>query len=165
MFEAHDPSELEALRQLKARYCRLLDAKEWEAFRDLFSEDFESDTSEAGGRLIRGRAAFIAFVSGVLGSASRPTVHQVHAPELALTSATTAEGRWALEDFVRFFPGLNLRGYGHYHETYEKQGEVWRIKSSRLTRLREDVVTPFFSLYISPRLRAGLLRLAGQAAR
>ena len=47
-------------------------------------------------------------------------MHQVHAPEITLTSDTTATGVWALEDVVRLAPGVNLNGRGHYHETYEK---------------------------------------------
>jgi hypothetical protein len=31
-----------------------------------------------------------------------------------------------------------MRGYGHYHETYEKVDGHWRIKSSTLTRLHTD---------------------------
>jgi hypothetical protein len=58
-------------------------------------------------------------------------------------------------------PGVNLRGYGHYHETYEKVDGQWRITSSTLTRLREDIFNTLFSVYISDRLR----RLAGRAAR
>jgi hypothetical protein len=157
-----DLSELEALKQLKARYCRFLDTKDWEAWRDVFAEDFVGDTSEAGGLLIHGRQEFIAFVRTTLGPMHRRTVHQVHAPELELTSATTAKGIWAMEDFVRFFPGLNMHGYGHYHETYEKLDGRWRIKTSKLTRLREDIVTPIFSIYISESLRQ---RLAGLARR
>ena len=156
------PADLEALKRLKARYCRLLDTKNWDGWRDIFTEDFVSDTSEAGGLLINGREEFITFVRRTLGPAHRPTVHQVHSPELEFTSATTAKGIWALEDFVRFFPGLNLHGYGHYHETYEKQDERWCIKTSKLTRLREDIVTPFFTLYISPALRQ---RLTGSVRR
>jgi hypothetical protein len=38
--------------------------------------------------------------------------------------------------------GTRLDGYGHYHETYEKVGGAWRIKSSRLTRLHVDMTTP-----------------------
>ena len=33
---------------------------------------------------------------------------------------------------------MRLDGYGHYHETYEKDAGRWRIKSSRLTRLYTD---------------------------
>ena len=80
-------------------------------------------------------------------------MHQVHAPEIELTSATTATGVWALEDVVRLAPGLNLKGYGHYHETYEKIDGRWYIKSSKLTRLREDLFNLVLTFRVPERLR------------
>ena len=151
--------EIEAIKQLKARYCRLLDTKDWQGWRGLFSDDFLSDTSQAGGKVIRGADEFVAFTRK--GLRSQATVHQVHAPEIELTSATTARGVWALEDVVRFGPGVNLRGYGHYTETYEKVDGRWLITSSTLTRLREDVFNAVVSVYVSSRLR----RVIGKAAR
>src|SRR3954462_9938394 len=84
--------EIESIKQLKARYCRLLDTKDWDSWRALFTDDFVSDTSAAGGRRILGGDEFVAFVRGTLGRTSLATVHQVHAPEIELTSATTASG-------------------------------------------------------------------------
>jgi hypothetical protein len=153
--------EIESIKRLKARYCRLLDAKDWEAWRGIFADDLLSDTSGAGGRVIHGADEFVAFTRKNLKKPAQVTVHQVHAPEIELTSETTARGVWALEDVVRLAPGVNLRGYGHYHETYEKVDGQWRITSSTLTRLREDIFNALFSVYISDRLR----RLAGRAAR
>ena len=151
--------EIEAIKQLKARYCRYLDTKDWQAWRGLFSDDFLSDTSQAGGKIIQGADEFVAFTRKSLRS--QATVHQVHAPEIELTSPTTARGVWALEDVVRFGPGVNLRGYGHYTETYEKVDGQWLITSSTLTRLREDVFNAL-SRYIS---RTGFDRAIGKAAR
>ena len=151
--------EIEAIKQLKARYCRYLDTKDWQAWRSLFSDDFLSDTSPAGGKVIKGADEFVAFTRKSLRS--QATVHQVHAPEIELTSPTTARGVWALEDVVRFGPGVNLRGYGHYTETYEKVDGQWLIASSTLTRLREDVFNAFVSVYISDRIR----QVIGKAAR
>lgn len=145
--------EIELLKQLKARYCRLLDAKDWQAWRQLFADDFISDTSRAGGKVIEGADQFVAFTRGSLKKTSQPTAHQVHAPELELTSPTTAKGIWALEDVVRLAPGVNLRGYGHYHETYEKVDGRWLFKTSTLTRLREDIFNVFVSVYISDRIK------------
>jgi hypothetical protein len=150
--------EIEAIKQLKARYCRLLDTKDWQGWRRLFADDFLSDTSKSGGKVIRGADEFVAFTRK--GLRDQPTVHQVHAPEIELTSATTARGVWALEDVVRFGPGVNLRGYGHYTETYEKVDGHWLFASSTLTRLREDVFNGLVAVYISSRLR----RLIGKAA-
>jgi hypothetical protein len=151
--------EIEAIKQLKARYCRYLDTKDWQAWRGIFTDDFLSDTSQAGGKVICGADEFVAFTSKSLGN--RATAHQVHAPEIELRSATTARGVWALEDVVRLAPGVNLRGYGHYHETYEKTDGQWRITSSKLTRLREDIFNMFVSVYLSDRIK----RAVGRAAR
>jgi hypothetical protein len=151
--------EFESIRQLKARYCRLLDGKDWQGWRELFTDDFVSDTTKAGGKLIVGADEFVAFTRRSLRM--QPTAHQVHAPELELTSPTTARGVWALEDVVRLAPGVNLRGYGHYHETYEKVDGQWLIKTSALTRLREDVFNVFVSVYVSDRIK----RVAGAIGR
>ena len=150
--------EIEAIKQLKARYCRYLDTKDWAAWRAMFADDFLSDTAESGGKVIEGADEFVAFTRRSLRD--QTTVHQVHAPEIELTSATTACGVWALEDVVRFGPGVNLRGYGHYQETYEKIDGQWRIKSSKLTRLREDVFNGLVSVYISDRIRKVLMKAA-----
>jgi SnoaL-like domain len=158
-------AEIEAIKRLKARYCRHLDAKDWQAWRDVFADDFVSDTTEAGGKLIEGADDFVSFIRRTLGKQSQPTVHQVHAPEIELTSPSTATGVWALNDVVRLAPGLNLQGYGHYHETYEKIAGQWRIKTSKLTRLREDIFNPVFSVRISDRMRAAAGRVARRRPR
>ena len=129
--------EIEAIKQLKARYCRYLDTKDWQAWRSLFSDDFLSDTSPAGGKVIKGADEFVAFTRKSLRS--QATVHQVHAPEIELTSPTTAHGVWALEDVVRFGPGVNLRGYGHYTETYEKVDGQWLIAHTGYRRVFEEI--------------------------
>ncbi len=149
--------DIEDIKQLKAKYCRLLDAKDWDGWRELFTEDFHSDTSESGGKSIHGRDAFVAFVKGALGKSTRATVHQVHAPEIEVVSATEARGIWALEDKVRFAIGLNMNGFGHYTEVYQKEGGQWKIKYSKLTRLREDIFNGLFSIYIANWFRRLLL--------
>src|SRR6476469_245970 len=83
--------EIEAIKQLKARYCRYLDTKDWEAWRGIFADDFHSDTSQAGGKVIDGADDFVVFTHKSVGN--RATAHQVHAPEIELTSATTARAR------------------------------------------------------------------------
>jgi SnoaL-like domain len=164
----NDPAallEIESIKQLKARYCRYLDTKNWEAWRGIFTDDVVSDTSEAGGKIIEGADGFVAFTRKRLGKPSQVTAHQVHAPEIELLSATTARGVWALEDVVRLAPGVTLRGYGHYHETYEKIDGQWRIKSSKLTRLREDIFNAFVSVYISDRVRKAVAKVARRLVR
>lgn len=137
--------DIEAIKQLKARYFRTLDTKDWAGFADVFTEDFISDTRESGGKTIEGRQAFVAFVQKTL--ADRCTVHHGHTSEIELNSPTSATGIWAMEDLVRF--GLfDLSGFGHYHETYEKIDGKWYIKFSKLTRLRLDMKTGLLSFKI-----------------
>jgi hypothetical protein len=62
-------------------------------------------------------------------------------------------------------PGLNLNGRGHYHETYEKVDGQWLIKTSTLTRLREDIFNPVFSVRISSRMRGAGAALARRLGR
>jgi uncharacterized protein (TIGR02246 family) len=132
--------DIEAIRQLKARYFRTMDTKDWAGMRQVFTDDVVIDTSEAGGEWVEGADAFIAFLEEVLGGAT--TVHQGHMPEIEVSSDTTATGIWALNDIVIWPTGVRLDGYGHYHETYEKVDGDWRIKSSKLTRLHMDFTTP-----------------------
>lgn len=129
--------DIEAIKQLKARYFRSMDTKDWAGFRGVFTEGVVMDTTAAGGSVVTGADEFLAFLRDVLADAV--TVHHGHMPEIELTSSTTATGVWALHDIVIWPDGTRLDGYGHYHETYEKVGDGWRIASSRLTRLHTDV--------------------------
>jgi uncharacterized protein (TIGR02246 family) len=132
--------DLEAIRQLKARYFRTMDTKDWAGMRQVFTDDVVVDTSEGGGGVVSGADEFLAFLQEALGEAT--TVHQGHMPEIELTSDTTATGIWALNDIVIWPNGMRLDGYGHYHETYAKGPDGWRIATSKLTRLHTDFVVP-----------------------
>lgn len=132
--------DIEAIKQLKAKYFRTMDTKDWDGMRSVFSDDVVMDTSESGGDVMRGADPFMTFLRGVLDGVV--TVHQGHMPEIELTSDTTATGIWALEDRLRWTDGSELQGYGHYHETYVKVDGRWYISSSKLTRLRTDTWQP-----------------------
>ncbi len=129
--------DLEAIKQLKARYCRTMDTKDWAAMRQVFADDVVMDTTDSGGSVVTGADEFMAYLLEILGD--RVTVHHCHTPEIDVTSATTASGVWAMEDMLRWPDGTELHGYGHYHETYAKLDGEWRIKRSVLTRLRMDI--------------------------
>lgn len=130
--------EIERIKQLKARYFRTMDTKDWAAMRQVFADDAVIDTTEAGGNRTEGADAFIEFLQPTL--ANVVTAHHGHMPEIEITSESTARGIWALHDTIWLPDGtLLLRGYGHYHETYEKVGGEWRIRSSTLTRLHTEL--------------------------
>ena len=131
---------VEALEQLKARYFRSLDTKDWDALRETFAMDIVMDTTASGGGVMAGADRCIEFLRATIGDVM--TVHHGHMPEVHVTSATTATGIWAMEDMLRWPNGSELHGYGHYHETYELVGGAWRIKTLTLTRLRMDLTGP-----------------------
>jgi len=133
--------ELEAIRQLKARYCRFLDAKDAKSWRNVFTADvvvtLDMAVSTRGADPmtappVEGVNNFVPMVLGGLENAA--TMHHCHTPEITLTSPETATGIWAMEDWIIFGNGNELHGAGHYRETYEKQDGSWRIKTLHLTR-------------------------------
>lgn len=128
--------EVEAIKQLKARYFRLMDTKQWEAFGEVFTEDATLQATPDPDEVFSGREEIVRRVSGHLADAV--TVHHGHMPEIELTGDDCATGIWAMFDFVEL-PTLVLRGHGHYHEEYRRSGGTWRIRRSRLTRLHLDI--------------------------
>jgi hypothetical protein len=152
---------IEEIKQLKARYFRCMDTKDWAGYLAVFTPDAVIDSSEAytptdldGNPIpVDGEpppapnpawrsddiAAFVKELSQIL--AGVVTVHHGHMPEITLTSPTTATGIWSMEDMLHWPKGSPIRemhGYGHYRETYERLPAGWRIKSLKLTRLRVD---------------------------
>ena len=132
--------DIEAIKQLKARYFRTMDSKDWEGMRRVFTDHVRIDTSQAGGNVVTGADEFIEFLRNTLTGSV--TVHHGHMPEIELTSDTTATGIWALQDTIVWSNGTRLEGYGHYHETYQRVDGQWLIKSSTLTRLHTDFISP-----------------------
>jgi uncharacterized protein (TIGR02246 family) len=140
---------IEEIKQLKARYFRCMDTKDWDGFTMVFAPDARMDVSgELSGDPTDGRGVttgsreITAFVRESIDNVT--TVHHGHTPEIDVTSPTSAAGVWAMEDHLWWPEGpstTTMHGYGHYHETYEKQDGRWRITSTTLTRLRTDVQT------------------------
>src|SRR4051812_43916184 len=113
-----------------------MDTKDWAGMREVFTDDLVIDTTDSGGDVQSGADDFLVFLEGAIGEAV--TVHHGHMPEIEITSPTTASRIWAMEDTLRWPDGTELHGYGHYHETYAKVDGGWRIRTSKLTRLRMD---------------------------
>ena len=134
-------TEIEAIKKLKARYFRLMDTRQWEAWAEGFTDDARLRWGPEASNVIEGRSEIVATVSRTLADAV--TCHHGHMPEIELLDAESAEGIrsakgiWAMFDLVDH-PDFLLRGFGHYHDHYVKQDGHWRIRSTRLTRLREE---------------------------
>jgi hypothetical protein len=135
------------LQKLKARYFRLMDTRQWDGFRDLFTEDLKFyiengslPADDPGEPTFDGRQAFVDYLAA--SDPGKVTVHHGHMPEIEFTGDDTATGVWAMFDWVDD-PGRGgaWQGFGHYHERYVRGADRrWRICQVQLTRLRVDPV-------------------------
>lgn len=135
--------DIEEIKQLKGRYFRCFDTKDWEGWLGVFTDDVVLEFSlgvpprdgsrEVEFTRLEGKQGLRDFVVPYTDPAQ--TVHQGHTPEIEILSETEARGIWAMEDIVDHFTDV-AHGFGHYHETYRKMDGAWRIATVRLTRLR-----------------------------
>lgn len=138
--DAGDLADIEAIKQLKARYFRLMDTKQWNEWADVFTSECTLRWGDGPDQRVEGREQTVAELSRRLEDAI--TVHHGHMPEIEITGAMSATGIWAMYDYVDR-PLRAFQGWGHYHEEYEKgEDGRWRIRKLVLTRIREDDVPP-----------------------
>lgn len=137
-----DVNDLVTIRQienLKYRYLRSLDEKDWDTFAGVFTPEA---TAVYGARLaFTGPGEIVSFMQENLGP-SMITVHQCHHPEIAL-DGDHATGIWSLMDRV-VMPEFRmlLDGASFYRDRYERcaDGE-WRIAHTSYERLYESMVS------------------------
>jgi hypothetical protein len=126
--------------ELKARFGRLADVKDWEAFKDVFSADATFDLGT--GDLLHGNATYAYAVRDMLEGAT--SLHRFLMPEITFESATAASGIWMLNDYVEWQPDpatgerVGYKGYGREYETYRKIDGVWKITTWRVRYDRFD---------------------------
>lgn len=134
--------DIEQIKQLKARYFRFLDTKDWESFQGLFTDDCKHWLPQESSKPYVTNEEYFRDLPNQLGNGV--TTHHGHMPEITLLSGTEAEGVWAMYDYVQVEGSagkVSIMGYGHYFETYRKGDDgQWRISSKRNVRLRLDQV-------------------------
>ena len=164
MTEIERLTAMEAIRRIKATYCRGVDTADPALVRSILHPDCELDYRgcfvdpatgvdffPAMGIVIKGRENFAAPrpTGGTAEPADPPapqrprmiTVHQVYTPEIEITSETTATAIWPMTDRLWLpagSPYAAITGYGYYHETYEKVDAAWKLKTTRLARIRVE---------------------------
>jgi hypothetical protein len=129
---------IEEIKQLKARYFRYIDTKQWEFLPNVFTADCTFGFEGVVPGQVSRYASVDDFVRGlkvILGDVT--SVHHGHTPEITLSGPGTASGIWPMSDLLERpvgHPLSSFTGYGHYHEKYRKDDE-WRIASVYLSRL------------------------------
>lgn len=130
--------------ELKARFGRLADAKDWEGFKNLFTPETTFDLG--AGQLMHGGETYAYAVRDMLEGAV--SLHRFLMPEITFHSATEASGIWMINDYNEWPTDpetggrCGYKGYGREYETYRKIDGEWKITSWRLRYDRLDPLPP-----------------------
>jgi len=137
-----DYADIEAIKQLKARYFRFMDTKDWDGLASVFTADVEIDMTGEGGGVTTTVEEYLPFLRGNIEHVV--TVHHGHMPEIEVTSAPRRRGSgpWRITCVGRRVLPWRVARLRPLHETYRKTPDGWRIASMRLTRLRRDLDVP-----------------------
>ena len=126
---------IEQIKQLKARYFRFVDRKQWDDLAGVIAADA---VFGVGDRALRGRAAVIGNIRETAGNAK--TVHHGYTPEIEIIDHLRAHGTWAMHDRYMERPTqgsapCGFEGFGFYEDTYVFEDSAWRISACRLRRI------------------------------
>jgi hypothetical protein len=125
----HALEDIEAIKQLKYRYWRHLDLKQWDELARCFAADATVCYS-SGKYEFRGVDAIMSFLSESLGEArGSVTIHHGHHPEIELLGPTAARGTWALYNYMfNLKQNRGIRIGAYYDDTYAKLDGAWKFK-------------------------------------
>ena len=131
---------LEDIRLIQARYWRMMDMKQWDELRSVFTDDaIVNHPGERGGKA-QGADAVVAYIRERVGDVQ--TVHQGFTPEITFDSDTVASSIWPYEDLLQWPEGTSLKGvsslhgWGHYRNRYQLTESGWLISYLSVSRLR-----------------------------
>ncbi len=132
--------DLEEIKQLKYKYQRCLDTKDWDGLAETFTEDATTSYSD-GQYNLKGVDEIMDFLqSSPLGEDKIFIgVHHVHHPEIKITGETTATGIWAMYNYMankKQKTGLRILGY--YRDDYVKINGQWKISFTGYDRILEE---------------------------
>ena len=138
---------IEEIHQLKARYMRCMDTKDWVCWEGVFAPNFHFKAGNlewhSGKEMVQST-----HLTGLFDRVK--TVSHAYTPEIEILSPTTAKGTWSV-DFLHYWPsgtgtaeGKEIVAQGHwnhtdgyYHDTYVKIRGRWFIQSEEIESIRE----------------------------
>ncbi len=134
-----DLLEIRAIEQLKYRYLRHVDLKQFDEVARTFTDD--ATASYGGGAYsFSGRDAIVGFLRQTMSRTDMHTSHKVHHPEIELTGPDTATGTWALEDrIVDLGYNIDIGGAAYYFDEFRKVDGEWLISHTGYRRVYEEI--------------------------
>ena len=138
---------IEEIHQLKARYIRCMDLKDWVCWRGVFAPDFHFG---AGEQQLHSAQEMVesTHITGLFDRVK--TVSHASLADIEILSPTSARGTWAC-DFLHYWPkgtgtaqgreivppGQWNHTDGYYHDTYVKIDGKWYIQTEEIESIRE----------------------------
>ncbi|MCP1198357.1 nuclear transport factor 2 family protein [Notoacmeibacter sp. MSK16QG-6] len=116
-----------AIGELRARYCHLLDDRNWDAFADLFTEDGEFD----GLARVQGRAEIHRFFSTTVERLAEGFWHFCTNASIDL-NGDEASGRISMQ-YLSVKNGTSFVSAGHYDDELVRSAGQWRFRRRRIT--------------------------------
>ncbi len=114
------------ISQLRARYCHLLDDRQWDDFVALFTED----GAFAGLETVQGHAALREFFPRF--AAATPDFWHFCCNETVEIDGDTATGRVTLQ-YLSAADGVSYVSAGHYDDVLQRVDGRWRFRSRTIT--------------------------------
>lgn len=146
--------DLRSIENLKYRYLRSLDTKDWATFASTLTDDVTGNYGEE--LAFSDRDELVGYMQKNVGPAVI-TEHRVAHPEIEI-DGDTARGRWYLQDRVIVAEfSFMLIGAAFYDDTYRRTADGWRISSTGYDRTYEATIgladLPSFALKVGPAVR------------
>lgn len=128
----------EAIRELRYRYCRAVDAKDFDAVEACFTPDVTIDYGAIG--RYESRDAILDMMRGYAETNSIIGLHTALNPIIEFTDAMNATVQW-VSQFSSYDPvkGATIRQSGTYVDQCVKTAYGWQIKSCVYTMLFHDM--------------------------
>jgi hypothetical protein len=131
-------SDIDAIAQVKYRYLRALDTKDWDEFAETLTEDVTGDYGE---RLhFTNRTELVEYMRSSIGP-GMITEHRVTHPEITV-DGDEAKATWYLQDRVIVVEfNFMLIGAAFYHDTYRRTSDGWKISATGYDRTYEATMS------------------------
>jgi SnoaL-like domain len=127
--------DIDDIKQVKYRYLRALDTKDWETFAGTLTEDVTGDYGESLGEdhSFTDRDGLVEFMRTSLGP-EIVTEHRVSHPEITV-DGDEASGTWYLQDRVIVADfNFMLIGAAFYRDRYRRTPDGWKISATGYDR-------------------------------
>lgn len=123
-------TDRKAIKELRAAYGYHIDNQEWEAFRNLFTDDAVLDYGENIGHQ-EGQEG-LEFFTDYVDERVETGMHMMHNPIIDV-DGETATGRWYVDARESFGNGQTGLTAGEYHDTYRRVDGTWKFAAIDFT--------------------------------